>query len=365
MSKVITVFAGSLKASGNSLKIWSEGNTPTDILGINVFASEEAGQLSRITDLPGTVGNAATPVGTVNKLAEVTAAAYADEILTEYEQKLIEEARSALALARIEAAANIDGVLTPQEIAEIAAAKTRADLARIVAVSHADEIVTAEELRAINDASAKANAAQAAANQYTQGWSDQGADKTANNIAAGFSGQGALANLNTVGGTRIDHNSLTTAHVGTNLLLAHSGNIGDLVVNEGHIQNLSVSTLKIDDGAVSVSAHKTLASSISTGIGTLEVIDDTVTFDDPGYIFAVGCINCGFPNSLANWSAAMYVNNTQIGYVWGGISMNTSVVISGGIAVGTGTFRVKVLFSVGANSMEFGYRTLTVSAIKK
>ncbi len=62
MAVVKTVFASDLLKGSNSLKVWSTGGTPTDLIKIKVFHSDEAGVLAKSVEMPGTLGTIARPV---------------------------------------------------------------------------------------------------------------------------------------------------------------------------------------------------------------------------------------------------------------------------------------------------------------
>jgi len=115
------------------------------------------------------IAAAALAAQTKADLAQATAEAYADGIVTAEEARAILDAttKANAAQAAAEAASDVLGAAAAAQVAAISAsalaAQTKADLAQTTAEAYADGIVTAEEARAILDATTKANAAQAAA----------------------------------------------------------------------------------------------------------------------------------------------------------------------------------------------------------
>ena len=141
------------------------------------LAAYVAGDWVQITDAEGAavtakteaIAAAAIAAQTKADLAQVTAEAYADGIVTAEEARAILDAtnKADAAQAAAEAASDVLGSAAAAQVAAInaaaIAAQTKADLAQTTAEAYADGIVTAEEARAILDATTKANAAQAAA----------------------------------------------------------------------------------------------------------------------------------------------------------------------------------------------------------
>jgi len=92
--------------------------------------------------------------------------AYSDGVATDAETAAIAAAEAYADARKIEALAYADGVADAAEVAAIAAAEAYADLKKTEANAYADGIVSDEEARAIADAQAKADAAEAAAKAY-------------------------------------------------------------------------------------------------------------------------------------------------------------------------------------------------------
>jgi len=108
--------------------------------------------------------------------AQAAAAAYADGIVTEEEQRAIADAQAKADAARaaaIEAAAaDASAKATAAREAAENYALTKANLAEITAKAYADGIVSEEEQRAIADAQAKADAAEQAATMAAASYTD-------------------------------------------------------------------------------------------------------------------------------------------------------------------------------------------------
>jgi hypothetical protein len=99
-------------------------------------------------------------------LKKTEAQAYADGAASDAEQAAIVAAQAYSDLKKTEALAYADGIVSTAEQAAIDAAQAYSDLKKTEALAYADGIVDAEETRAIADAQAKADAAEAAAKAY-------------------------------------------------------------------------------------------------------------------------------------------------------------------------------------------------------
>tara|TARA_R110002167_G_scaffold91349_1_gene245794 strand:+ start:1475 stop:3016 length:1542 start_codon:yes stop_codon:yes gene_type:complete len=159
---------------------------------------------------------AATAAQTKADLAQVTAEAYADGIVTAEEARAIADAtaKANAAQAAAEAASDSLGSAAAAIVTAATAAQTKADLAQVTAEAYADGIVTAEEARAIADATAKANAAQAAA-------------ETAAAIDAAAKVAVVTDNIYSTNTTTIDGGNITTGTITSNRMYANIlANIG-------------------------------------------------------------------------------------------------------------------------------------------
>lgn len=153
------------------------------------------------------VATAAADATAKANLAEVTAKAYADGIVTAEEARAIADATAkasaaqaaAITAAAVDATAKASAAQAAAQSAAAVDASAKANLAEVTSKAYADGIVTAEEARAIADATAKANAARVAAEAAAA------ADATAKANAAaltalwtGISGSGKPADNATV-----------------------------------------------------------------------------------------------------------------------------------------------------------------------
>ncbi len=142
----------------------------TDLVASAVAAAADATAKANAAQAAA-VSTAAIAAQAKADLAETTAKAYADGIVSTEESRAIADAtnkaNAAQAAAVVAAAADATAKANAAQAAAVAtaaiAAQAKADLAETTAKAYADGKVSAEESRAIADATNKANAAQAAA----------------------------------------------------------------------------------------------------------------------------------------------------------------------------------------------------------
>lgn len=108
-------------------------------------------------------------------------------------------------------------------------ADAQANLAEVTAKAYADGIVSDEEARAIADAQAKANAAQATAIAYTQGWCEEGATRNTGALAdLDYVSNSHVTNVTSIFGGKVNTDRIQSVTGGCYFDLS----TGDILLND-------------------------------------------------------------------------------------------------------------------------------------
>jgi len=213
------------------------------------------------------------------------------------------------------------------------AAQTKANLAETTAKAYADGIVTAEEARAIADATAKANAAQAAA----QSASDASGSASAAQAAAITAATNALAvvtsNIYTTNTTEINGGRVTTGSILAGQIAADAVTSNKILMN-GPIEFSSTSSglhfnkSAFGDGLVGgfVGRHVTASGANAIGLDFTSATS-SIRMSSGGSLVTKGILlETGIPGSSTEYSTA----GTHTFTITTGVGSLISVVLTGG-----------------------------------